>query len=108
MEVYPEGRPVAIVMAFKVGNKQIVHLLLVLWMCATVKHSTGEAVCLEEAYVGDHPQSWVGLDGAGSRAFTQRGLVVKSKRPVPHWCLHRALVGEVVSVQDLNLVLTGC
>ena len=55
MEVYPEGCSVAIVMTVKVGNKQVVHLLLGLWVRATVKHSTAGIVCLKETYVGDHP-----------------------------------------------------
>ena len=55
MEVYPEGCSVAIVMTVKVGNKQVVHLLLGLWVRATVKHSTAGIVCLKETYVGNHP-----------------------------------------------------
>ena len=108
VEVYPKGCSVATVMSVKVGNKQVVHFLLGLWVCAAVKHSTSDVVGLEEAYVGDHPQPWVGLDGAGSRSIAQWRLVVKCKRPVPHWGLHRGLIGEVISLQGLDLVLTGC
>ena len=46
MEVYPERCSIAIVMLLKVGHKQVIDLLLILRVRATVKHSTADAIFL--------------------------------------------------------------